>query len=176
MRVYYPILPPQRLPASPGAFVYARTPELPPALMPHIAQVARANGLDPSRFCKIRNTCFREPPALTASLDAEPTAMKLVTVPSPPPLSPAGIKAWAKARMAWFPQAVGELTARVNMELEDWFEDPIATSEWLIRQQERMVLLADDPDGASTVASSGSGPAAGGAAGASATALAKKGP
>lgn len=126
--------------------------------MPHIAQVARANGLDPSKFCKIRNTCFREPPTgpLTASLDADPAGMRLVTVPPPPPLSPAGIKAWVKGRVAWFPQAVSGLTARVNAELEDWFEDPIATSDWLIRQQERMVLLADDPD-AAVVPGGGSG-------------------
>jgi hypothetical protein len=157
--------------------------------MPHIAQVARANGLDPSKFCKIRNTCFREPSAgpLTAALDADPAGMKLVTVPPPPPFSPAGVKAWVKARVAWFPQAVGELTARVNMELEDWFEDPIATSDWLLKQQERVVLLADDPEGApNTVAATaatassstgavGAGAGAGGGASAS-TALAKKSP
>lgn len=154
--------------------------------MPHIAQVARANGLDPSKFCKIRNTCFRDPPTgpLTAALDADPAGMRLVTVPAPPLFSPAGVRAWAKARVAWFPQAVSELTARVNMELEDWFEDPIATSDWLIRQQERVVLLADDPDvvggsgGGGTVAaaaasSGGTGVAAGPGPGAS-TALAKK--
>lgn len=30
--------------------------------------------------------------------------------------------------------------------MEDWFEDPSQMSEWLIKQQERVVMAADDYD------------------------------
>ena len=68
--------------------------------------------------------------------------MKLTTVP---PTSLAGIKGWLKARALWLPQQVSELTAAVTRELDDWFEDPTTTSDWLIRQQERMVMVTDEP-------------------------------
>ncbi len=135
-----------------GAFVYARTPELPQELMPSVSRVARANGLDPTKFCKIRNTCFRPEPLATG-----PSGLKLVTVPPPPPNSLAGMKAWAKSRVDWVPQQITQLSAAVNQELQDWFEDPIQTSDWLIKQQERMVMIADDPAGADVIASGGGG-------------------
>jgi len=128
-----------------GAFVYARTPELPPELMPAVSQVARANGLDPTKFCKIRNTCFRPdaPPLVAAGTLSSVDGMKLAA--AAPPTSLAGMKDWITARALWLPQQVSELTAAVNRELDDWFEDPTTTSDWLIRQQERMIMVTDEP-------------------------------
>jgi len=127
-----------------GAFVYARTPELPPELMPAVSQVARANGLDPTKFCKIRNTCFRPdaPPLVAAGTLSSVDGMKLAAAP---PTSLAAMKDWFTARALWLPRQVSELTAAVNRELNDWFEDPTTTSDWLIRQQERMIMVTDEP-------------------------------
>lgn len=41
-----------------GAFVYSRSTSLSPTVLPDVYKVARANKLDPTKFCKIRNTCF----------------------------------------------------------------------------------------------------------------------
>lgn len=126
-----------------GAFVYARTPELPPELMSSISRVARANGLDPTKFCKIRNACFRpDAPPLEAGTSSPVDGMKLTTVA---PTSFAGIKGWLKTRALWLPRQVSELKAAMTRELDDWFEDPTKTSDWLMRQQERMIMVADEP-------------------------------
>jgi hypothetical protein len=107
-----------------GAFVYARTPELPPELMPAVSRVAREKGLDPTKFCKIRNACFASAPVGVASSSSSS---------SPAPQ--------AKAPHLFLAQKIIQLTSFVTQEIDDWFEDPAATSDWLIKQQERMVLI-----------------------------------
>merc|ERR1711943_160427 len=39
-------------------FIYSRSTSLSPTVLPDVYKVARANKLDPTKFCKIRNTCF----------------------------------------------------------------------------------------------------------------------
>jgi len=46
-----------------GAFVFARKPELPDAAMPNIYKIARDAGLEPTRACRIDNSCFEAPQA-----------------------------------------------------------------------------------------------------------------
>lgn len=112
-----------------GAFVYSRTPELPAELEDRVARVARSNGLDPNKFCKIRNACFREPPpSLT-----QPAGMALSAEAGN------GGRKWF-AMPSFLGQKVIQLTSLVTQELTDWFEDPSTTSDWLMQQQERMVL------------------------------------
>jgi len=63
-----------------GAFVYARTPELPQAAMPSIYQIAREAGFEPTKACCIDNSCFgarmgevAQPPLFTpVAFAAEP--------------------------------------------------------------------------------------------------------
>ena len=133
--------------------------------MPAISKVARENGLDPSKFCKIRNTCFAE-----SSLSTEPAGMKTLAsqsggassvttaVKAPAALREGGGGGWRSAatnRVMWLPQKLIQLTTFMNQEWQDWFEDPIETSDWLIRQQERVVLA--DPGGGSTGSSNAGG-------------------
>lgn len=118
-----------------GAFVYARTPELPPVLMPIVSKVARENGLDPTKFCKIRNTCFKD----TESLLATNSRAKL-------PSSNFALAGRDRVS-SWFPgwHWMAQLSGTISQEFSDWFEDPSKTSDWLIGQQERMILT-DDPN------------------------------
>eukprot|EP00617_Octactis_speculum_P016727 CAMPEP_0185748102 /NCGR_PEP_ID=MMETSP1174-20130828/6763_1 /TAXON_ID=35687 /ORGANISM="Dictyocha speculum, Strain CCMP1381" /LENGTH=483 /DNA_ID=CAMNT_0028423601 /DNA_START=90 /DNA_END=1538 /DNA_ORIENTATION=- len=44
-----------------GAFVYARTPELPKETMASVYEIAQQAGLNPTKFCKIQNQCFDDP-------------------------------------------------------------------------------------------------------------------
>lgn len=119
--------PPVRFCVCAGAFVYARSPELPVELEDRVARVARSNGLDPNKFCKIRNACFLDPPKPSLT---EPAGMALA--------EPQSVwRRWTPSRLG---QKVGQLSSAVRQELSDWFEDPSTTSDWLIRQQERVVL------------------------------------
>jgi hypothetical protein len=82
-----------------GAFVYARSPELPASSMPAIYKIARSAGFDPTRACCVDNSCFGPggqqqegagdglsaplftPVASAETGDASPTSSQL-----PPPL------------------------------------------------------------------------------------------
>ncbi|TFJ86462.1 hypothetical protein NSK_002119 [Nannochloropsis salina CCMP1776] len=145
-----------------GAFVYARTPELPPELMPAVSQVARANGLDPSKFCKIRNTCFRPDSSSFVAASSVRESAGTAHKPGAPPSSWAGVKSWITARALWLPEQISQLVTAMNQELGDWFEDPTTTSDWLIKQQERMVMVTEEaPTGRVQVIASRPGIAAG---------------
>jgi hypothetical protein len=87
-------------------------------------------GLDPTKFCKIRNACFASAPVGVASSSSSS---------SPAPQ--------AKAPHLFLAQKIIQLTSFVTQEIDDWFEDPAATSDWLIKQQVRIILcslMADD--------------------------------
>jgi len=103
-----------------GAFVYSREPILPAKYEPAIEAAAKQVGLDITQFCRIRNTCFLSEDAPYAN----PGSQKL--------------QAQAKQKRGWFP--IFEMTRSVAQELSDWFGDPTLVSDWLLAQQERVVL------------------------------------
>ena len=91
-----------------GAFVYARTPELPKDAMPSIYKVAREAGMDPTRFCCVDNTCFdgaNGPPASAPPLftpvaeaaddDVMPARPAAAAPPSAYSLMPPGVRQFA---------------------------------------------------------------------------------
>lgn len=43
-----------------GAFVYARSPELSPQALAHVYAIAKEAGMEPDKFCRIRNACFEK--------------------------------------------------------------------------------------------------------------------
>ena len=43
-----------------GAFVYSRSKELEPESMKKVYSIAKEAGMEPEKFCKIRNGCFNE--------------------------------------------------------------------------------------------------------------------
>jgi hypothetical protein len=51
-----------------GAFVYSRSPELAPDAMASVYRIAREAGLDPTKFCRIRNACFDKSAASSSVL------------------------------------------------------------------------------------------------------------
>jgi hypothetical protein len=82
-------------------------------------QMVREAGLDPSKFCLIRNQCF-------LTNDASDSTLTVATKHDAP---------W------WFVgQRFFRATRQVAEQLAEWFEDPTITSEWLLQQQVRMVI------------------------------------
>mmetsp|Transcript_42905 Transcript_42905/g.134632 ORF Transcript_42905/g.134632 Transcript_42905/m.134632 type:complete len:597 (-) Transcript_42905:1037-2827(-) len=110
-----------------GAFVYSREPTLNAKYEPAVAAAAKQVGLDITNFCRIKNACF---------LDEDNPY-------GPEPEVGAGM---AKAKVATraggkkglFP--IFEMTRNVAEELGDWFGDPTIVADWLLAQQERVVL------------------------------------
>eukprot|EP00640_Fibrocapsa_japonica_P001555 CAMPEP_0113936784 /NCGR_PEP_ID=MMETSP1339-20121228/3582_1 /TAXON_ID=94617 /ORGANISM="Fibrocapsa japonica" /LENGTH=384 /DNA_ID=CAMNT_0000939335 /DNA_START=410 /DNA_END=1564 /DNA_ORIENTATION=+ /assembly_acc=CAM_ASM_000762 len=117
-----------------GAFVYTRTPEISPELFPAIKEDAVRAGLDPDSFCKIRNACFSEQPAneklANEKIRNEMTLTSRNKKDPRPPALPTGFIGTDFFRSS---RAIAE-------ELADWFEDPTILSDWLLEQQEKMIL------------------------------------
>lgn len=51
-----------------GAFIYSRTKELDETSMKKVYSIAKNADMNPDNFCKIRNGCFKDPPAYSPSV------------------------------------------------------------------------------------------------------------
>lgn len=114
-----------------GAFVYARSPEAPPESLSHIYQIAREAGIDPDKFCRIRNSCFLRPEQPRAPLAAEEVAY-IISEDQPDERSLAKFSSsispslQLRAKAFWY-------------EVMDYLEDPKEAARWMFDQQQRMV-------------------------------------
>ena len=115
-----------------GAFVYARTPELPRDAMPSIYKIAREAGMDPTRFCCIDNKCFSGGEGATAQ---------------PPPFTPIAEAAdrlpvaFASAGGAGGKSAGESLPAsmqRLVVDVTEYLEDPKPFGRELFGKQRQM--------------------------------------
>jgi hypothetical protein len=104
-----------------GAFLYARSPVMTPESIKSAMELISNAGLDPAKFCVIRNQCFLN--EQKGSL-----AKAGVTIPH------------ADAPYWFLGQRFFDGTKTIATELADWFEDPSILSEWLLNQQEKMVI------------------------------------
>jgi hypothetical protein len=105
-----------------GAFVYARTPSLTPAAMDVAKTLIKKSGLEPNDFCIIHNQCFNK-----EVTEAEKQRLKKEKEEESTPF-------W------YLGQKFFQGTTLAATELADWFQDPEILSEWLVNQQERMVV------------------------------------
>jgi hypothetical protein len=115
-----------------GAFVYARTPELPEKAMPSIYKIARDAGFEPTRACCVDNKCFAkeatetaQPPLFTEIAEAA-TLNGLVAsdkVPQTPPDSVDDI--------------FGSMRSMVR-DVREFLEDPAPAGKKLIANQRTM--------------------------------------
>ena len=104
-----------------GAFLYSRSPEMGPESIEAGRSIIRRAGLDPNKFCLIRNQCF-----LRDERDEAAELKKL---------------AKNEEDNFWFlGQKFFRVTQAIAAELSDWFQDPEYLSDWLVSQQEHMVL------------------------------------
>ncbi|KAJ1446659.1 hypothetical protein M885DRAFT_545620 [Pelagophyceae sp. CCMP2097] len=133
-----------------GAFVYAREPQLPVAAKPAVYAIARRAGLQPEKFCLVKNDCatcsstFAKADAARAATDPEREAkdrarsrglfMGAATAAEaqflPDDESGADVVASAKKDPllpAWLDDALTDVG--------DYLENPHATARWLFNQQ-----------------------------------------
>ena len=118
-----------------GAFVYARTASLSPGTMDIAKKLIVSSGLNPDDFCIVHNQCFdkeiKEEEKLRLKKEEERN----------------------KAPFWYLGQRFFQGTKMAATELADWFQDPEILSEWLVNQQERMIL--DQPLAVSPFAGEG---------------------
>lgn len=114
-----------------GAFLYSRSKSLTSAVFAEATDIIKRAGLDPSSFCIIRNQCFLSDPESRRSSTTLPLTDSSSDSPS--------IK--SRESPFWFVgQNFFDVTKAMAAELADWFDDPAILSEWLLSQQQRMVL------------------------------------
>jgi len=113
-----------------GAFVYARTPELPQNALPSIYKIARESGLDPTRACCIDNSCFNNAP-----VEAEAPNRPLFT-----PVAEAGTLEDAMTSTPSAPAAPAAPLGGSNVlrDIAELLEDPKPPAEKLFARQRPM--------------------------------------
>jgi len=116
-----------------GAFVYARTPELPDDIMTSVYNIARDAGMDPDKFCRIRNMCFldKKTGMKEAAMSANIGTLEGEQV-DPADFDPrryvTSIDAPLKLRATalWY-------------DILDYIEDPHEAARWMFDQQQQMI-------------------------------------
>lgn len=118
-----------------GAFLYARTPTLNADQMVEGKRIITESGLNPDVFCLVKNQCFLDDKSTTMSRASGMADRSTTTLAS----TGAGGDD-ATAPFWYLGQNFFRMTKTVASELADWFEDPEILSDWLVSQQEKMVL------------------------------------
>jgi hypothetical protein len=116
-----------------GAFIYARTPELPAKAMPSIYKMARDAGFEPTKACCVDNKCFDKTEEFRAT--------------GPPPFTEIAEAATLvdSPKVADADNAFGKDIVR---DLRELLEDPTPTGKKLLANQRTMTDLNEyDKDG-----------------------------
>lgn len=127
-----------------GAFVYAREPEIPAAAMASVRRVAKQAGLDPDKFCRIRNACFANddggsPQSSPATLLVAPALAEDHRITAGGALS-AIVDVADPRRFATSVDAPLALRARALWyDVLDYVDDPHDHARWMFDQQQQMV-------------------------------------
>lgn len=118
-----------------GAFVYARTPELPQKAMPSIYRIARQAGFEPTRACAIDNACFAKQPEFTAARKPLFTPVAQAAE-APAPQQAAG--GWLDT----LPESLRE-PAKVWRDVAELIEDPSPAGKKLQSRQRLMTEVRE---------------------------------
>jgi len=123
-----------------GAFLYSKHPSISPQELQIAMKVISDSGLNPNDFCIIKNQCFMK----SESLEKEKTN----TLTSDSTIASTALSSSAiydddprRDELFWYlGQRFFQVTNTIATELADWFQDPQLLSDWLVSQQEHMVL------------------------------------
>jgi hypothetical protein len=141
-----------------GSFVYSRTHTLSPSDMEAAKKLITEAGMDPSKFCVIRNQCFlhddvqgheqgqgqegdRDSSRSRTIRRSSATQLQTQTQTQSQSKSQAQALGADTAKPKEQPNSFWNIlhaTEVVTGELADWFEDPAILSEWLVSQQVKM--------------------------------------
>jgi hypothetical protein len=121
-----------------GAFVYARNPEMTQANIAAAKRLITSAGLAPESFCMIRNACFapgtQDSASTTAASSTSDSINQRATSPRARQYVGYDTPFWLVG------QRFFRATTAVATELADWFQDPAILSEWLVKQQVRIIV------------------------------------
>lgn len=135
-----------------GSFVYSRTHSLSPSDMDAAKKLITEAGMDPSKFCVIRNQCFLHDDVqgqeqgqggdhgISRSRSTRRSSATQLQTQSPSQTQLQALGA-DTAKPKEQPNSFWNIlhaTEVVTGELADWFEDPTILSEWLVSQQVKM--------------------------------------
>jgi hypothetical protein len=110
-----------------GAFLYSRTHTLSASDMEAAKKLIFDSGLDPTKFCVIRNQCFLNENDAKSPKGRKAAQQELEA-------------AKGQATPFWYiGQNFFRATEVIAGELADWFDDPAILSEWLVSQQVKMM-------------------------------------
>lgn len=126
-----------------GAFVYARTPYVPEASMAAIQKVARDAGMDPTKFCRIRNGCFAgsEAPSEAAPQMSSPSTLSVAAAATVGQLAQGdAVGAYDARRFTTSIDIPWKLKLQESWyNVVDYIEDPHEAARWMFDQQQQMV-------------------------------------
>jgi len=128
-----------------GAFLYNRSPKMGPDSVRVARDLIDRSGLNPNDFCMIKNTCFLN----NNKNDNKDDSIKFGSVLNNQQknkqddkyaMDSSPIIKDQKTPFWFLGQGFLQSTSNVASELSDWFEDPAILSDWLLEQQERMII------------------------------------
>ncbi len=122
-----------------GAFLYSRSPKMGAGSIQVAQDLISRSGLNPKDFCMIKNTCFLkdeggENDKNTKFGDIIKSGSNQFAMDDSPSIRKEKTPFW------FLGQGFLQSTSAVADELSDWFDDPTVLSDWLLEQQERMVI------------------------------------
>jgi len=137
-----------------GAFLYARSPKIDDQVIATASNVIKQSGLNPLDFCVIRNSCFLSkndkdcdksnivnrmisPAEASTSDDINNSNNKFCKNKD---LVSTEADVSKDAPFWYLGQRFFQVTNQIGNELADWFEDPALLSDWLVSQQEHVIL------------------------------------
>lgn len=111
-----------------GAFVYSRSPIIDETALSTATEIIKYAKLNPLDFCMIKNGCFNK----------EYQTSKITKTDGFTKKEEADV---SKDAPFWYlGQRFFQVTNNIAQELADWFEDPALVSDWLVNQQEHVLL------------------------------------
>lgn len=127
-----------------GAFVYARTPELPPGAMDSVYKLAREAGMNPDKMCRIRNSCFASEVNGAGSDISQASSAPPLDAPysasSSVALAGSQLENSDMRRFSTSIEAPLQVKAKAFWyDVLDYLEDPHEAARWMFDQQQQMV-------------------------------------
>ena len=114
--------------------MYSRSNEVTPRVLASANTLIRRSGLAPADFCLIRNQCFKDGGDSSGGGGGGSGNQALGAGGGTVGRKPQDAPFW------YIGQKFFQGTEEVARELNDWFQDPAMISDWLVNQQQRMIL------------------------------------
>mmetsp|Transcript_20360 Transcript_20360/g.30032 ORF Transcript_20360/g.30032 Transcript_20360/m.30032 type:complete len:538 (+) Transcript_20360:322-1935(+) len=114
-----------------GAFVYSRSRELDPTSMEKVYKIASDAGMNPDQFCKIRNGCFKNDPAVDTGIGSQSNPFRGIIASTKvseflgvEPVAAENVLSSTRSATAKLDSDIQAVKRSWRYELGDYLEDP----------------------------------------------------